>query len=84
MGMYAHVFGDVGNVTPLSAFTDGPFKANLKQFAKDYRASVGCGVVLPTPFGNFEVNYVLPMRFGSHDSVRPGIQMSFGTEPFTA
>lgn len=84
MGIYAHLFGDVGNVAPLSHFTSGVLKDNLRSFAQEYRASVGMGIVLPTPVGNFEVNYVLPVRYGSHDSVRSGIQMSFGTEPFTA
>lgn len=84
LGIYARIFGDIGNVAPLSTFDDGPFKENLRKFALDYRASVGLGIVLPTPVGNFEVNYVLPMRYGTHDSIRSGIQMSFGTEPFTA
>ena len=84
MGFYGHLFGDVGNVAPLSAFTSGVFKDRVQQFAKEYRASVGFGIVLPTPVGNFEVNYVWPLRYGKHDSTRPGLQMSFGTEPFTA
>jgi len=49
----------------------------------DYRASMGLGLVLPTPLGNFEVNYAIPLRFSTNDSIRSGLQMSFGTDPFT-
>lgn len=84
MGVYAHLFGDVGNVAPLSSVATGPWRDNLKKFSGDVRASVGCGIVLPTPVGNFTVNYVLPVRHGRHDALRSGLQMSFGTDPFTA
>ncbi len=84
MGLYAHVFGDVGNVAALSSLTSGPLGENLKRFAAEHRASIGAGIVLPTPLGNFELNYVLPMRFGKNDNIRSGLQMSFGTDPFTA
>eukprot|EP00210_Caulerpa_lentillifera_P002942 g2809.t1 len=84
-GIHGHLFGNIGNVAPLGALLGdhGMLKENLRSFGMNYRASMGVGLVLPTPLGNFEVNYAIPLRFSKSDSIRSGLQMSFGTDPFT-
>lgn len=57
-------------------------KDGIKKLYFESRVSSGFGLVWPTPWGSFEMNYVIPLRFGKNDGVRSGLQMGFSTFTF--
>ncbi len=72
IGARGHVFANAGN---LAAWGTPPGKV-----FGDLRASVGCGVVFPTPAGRIEANITRVLRAGKHDETsrfQLGIGMNF-------
>ncbi|SPQ97896.1 Bacterial surface antigen (D15) domain-containing protein [Plasmodiophora brassicae] len=68
-----HIFANCANVVSL---TDGsPKRGQLRKLLADMRASVGIGVVIPTPAGRVELNYARPVKAFPHDRTH---QFQFG------
>lgn len=83
LGMYGHIFFNAGNTMLLSG-AGRPLQDSLRDFGNSFRSSAGVGLVLPTVFGTFELNYAVPLTFGSFDRVKHGVQMGFACAPFLA
>ena len=81
LGIYGHCFYNAGN-TMLLCGSGRPLKDTLKDFRASFRSSVGLGLVFPTVFGTFELNYVVPLTFSKFDRIKHGMQMGFASSPF--
>ncbi|CAD7703068.1 unnamed protein product [Ostreobium quekettii] len=81
LGIYGHAFFNAGN-TMLLCGSGRPLKTSLKDFGSSFRTSAGAGLVFPTVFGTFELNYVVPLTFSNFDRVKHGMQMGFASTPF--
>lgn len=54
----------------------------FQEFSQTMRWSAGVGLVLPTWFGRFEINYVTLLSHQRHDRTKPGLQLGFATSAF--
>ncbi|CAD7697482.1 unnamed protein product [Ostreobium quekettii] len=81
LGVYGHAFFNAGN-TMLLCCSGRPLRSSLQEFGASFRSSAGAGLVFPTVFGTFELNYVVPLTFSNFDRVKHGMQMGFASTPF--
>lgn len=72
-----HFFVNAGNVYNIQ--TDKPFLENVKGLSEEFRLAYGAGIVLM--MGNvarLELNYVVPIRAQTGDSINQGLQFGIG------
>jgi outer membrane protein assembly factor BamA len=55
--------------------------AQLSQLASSFRWAAGFGLVLPTPMGRFEANYVWALSAQPGDVPKAGLQFGFAASP---
>jgi outer membrane protein assembly factor BamA len=76
-GMRGHIFGNIGNLISMAGSTPG--RADLQKLLTGVRASVGCGLVVPTGFGRLELNYVKPLANEDSDFLQ-NFQIGLGIQ----
>lgn len=81
--LHGHAFLNGGSSVLLTGNGKG-YGANLREFGTSLRWSVGAGLVLPTPFGRFEINYAWVLSHQPYDRLQAGIQLGFASSPFSA
>ncbi len=59
----------------------GAARRRLTELAATCRWSTGVGLVLPTPFGRFEANYVWTLSTQPGDIPKSGLQFGFASSP---
>lgn len=77
LNLRARVYANVGNLVSLS--DPRSLKARAQDFLSQYRASVGAGLVLPTPLGRLELNLSHPVKKSAHDELK-SFQIGLGAE----
>lgn len=73
----SHFFVNAGNVYNIQ--TDKPIMDNLRGLSEEFRLAYGAGIVLM--MGNIarlELNYVVPVRAQTGDSINSGLQFGIG------
>ncbi|KIZ04062.1 hypothetical protein MNEG_3896 [Monoraphidium neglectum] len=74
--------GAAPETTPLAAL-GGAVRRRAGELAATCRWSAGLGLVLPTPFGRFEANYVWVLAAQPGDYPKAGLQFGFAASPIT-
>jgi len=78
-GIYAHVYGNVGNCVGLGGYGKQALRSCANELKAKTRASFGAGLVWPSPIGKLEVNYCRVHRAFEHDKWRNGFHFGFST-----
>ena len=66
---------------PTPTGTGRSVQSNLQDFSRTLRWSCGAGLMLPTAFGRFELNYVVLLSHQEQDRIKQGFQMGFAGSP---
>jgi outer membrane protein insertion porin family len=72
-----------GGAAGAAASLGGAVRRRAAELAATCRWSAGVGLVLPTPFGRFEANYVWLLSGQPGDVARPGMQFGFAASPIS-
>jgi len=75
--------GDAPVAAALLGSLGGSARRRLTELAATCRWSTGVGLVLPTPFGRFEANYVWLMAAQPGDVPKAGLQFGFAASPIS-
>ena len=78
-GIYGHLYGNAGNCVGLSGYDKESIRNTFKELKDKTRASVGVGLVWPSPIGKIEVNFCRIKRAFEHDKWRNGFHFGFAT-----
>lgn len=71
-----HNFVNFGKLLPATSLHN--FKSLVSEFAGQYSAGIGTGILYNHPLARFELNFVLPLTAYASDHVRKGIQYGVG------